>query len=166
MNISRETEELFVKWAEGAARREKCTNARPYGPHVLPLRKAIADYLQKLNGGERVEFVGQYKIRDYVKLSTDYAKAVARTTFAEAQIKATLDQCALCENDLVKVSHHGTDCEICRRHEGIIYSISGNDPKYPPLKEKPPFHLNCRHSLEPTSAAEIRVREREGKGGT
>jgi len=162
MNISRETEELFVKWALEAAGEAAKRQGRV---RALALRWKIQDHLERLNGG-KVEFVGSYRTKDYIKLSTDYAKAVARTTFAEAQIKATLDQCALCENDLVKVSHHGTDCEICRRHEGIIYSISGNDPKYPPLKEKPPFHLNCRHSLEPTSAAEIRVREREGKGGT
>lgn len=161
MEITKETEELFIKWAEEAARREKCTNARPYGPHVLPLRKRITDYLQGLAGGDVVKFVGQYKIQDYVKLHTDYAKAVARTTFSAEQTQATLDSCASNGNDLVEVWDVGTDCEICKRHEGIIYSISGNNPKYPPLKEKPPFHSNCRHGLMPTSEEAITVRAYE-----
>jgi hypothetical protein len=159
MNISQKTEELFVKWAEQAAREAAKREGRV---RVLPLRWKIIDYLQKLNGGDVVEFVGQYKVRDYVKLSTDYAKMVARTTFAEAQTQATLDQCTRYENDLVQVSHHGTDCAICKEYEGKIYSISGNDPKCPKLEKKPPFHGNCEHGLNPTSEEAIRVREREG----
>jgi len=159
MKITKETEELFIKWAQEAAKEAAKREGRV---RVLALRWKIQDHLERLNGG-KVEFVGLYRTKDYIKLSTDYAKALARTTFAEAQTQATLDQCARYENDLVQVSHHGTDCEICKRHEGVIYSISGNDPKYPPLKEKPPFHLNCGHGLNPTSEEAIRVREREGE---
>ena len=157
MNISRETEELFVKWALEAAGEAAKREGRV---RVLALRWKIQDHLERLNGG-KVEFVGSYRTKDYIKLSTDYAKAVARTTFREAQTTATLDQCARFENDLVQVWDIGTDCEICRRHEGVIYSISGNNPKYPPLKEKPPFHLNCRHGLDSTSEEAIRVRASE-----
>jgi hypothetical protein len=91
-----------------------------------------------------------------------YAEMVARTTLAEAQTQATLDQCALYENDLVKVSDHNTICDICKEYEGNIYSLSGNDPDYPMLDESCPFHPNCQHGLLPTSIEEIRVREREG----
>jgi hypothetical protein len=91
-----------------------------------------------------------------------YAEMVARTTLAEAQTRATLDECALYEEDLVKVSIHGTVCDICKESEGNIYSLSGNDPEYPMLDEPCPFHPNCQHGLLPTSIEEIRVREREG----
>ena len=148
MNISRETEELFVKWALEAAGEAAQRQGRV---RVLALRWKIQDHLERLNGG-KVEFVGSYRTKDYINLSTDYAKAVAQTTFREGQIQATLDQCARYGNDLVEISDHNTDCELCQQYEGKIYSLSGNDPKYPPLKEKPPFHLNCQHSMLPTSA--------------
>jgi len=160
MNISRETEELFVKWALEAAGEAAKRQGRI---RVLALRWKIQDHLERLNGG-KVEFVGSYRTKDYIKLSTDYAKAVAQTTFREAQTQATLDQCARYENDLVQVSHHGTDCETCKQYEGKTYSISGNNPKYPKLEGKPPFHLNCRHGLDPTSEEAVSVREREGGG--
>jgi hypothetical protein len=91
-----------------------------------------------------------------------YARMVARTTLREAQTQATLDLCATYENDLVEVSYHGTDCDICLEYEGKVYSLSGNDPNYPVLDEQPPFHPNCKHDILPTSEAEISVREREG----
>jgi hypothetical protein len=86
-----------------------------------------------------------------------YAKMVARTSLAEAQTQATLDLCTIYENDLVQVSSHGTDCDICLEYEGNIYSISGNDPNYPKLEEWAPFHPNCRHDIEATSEAEIKT---------
>jgi len=79
----------------------------------------------------------------------------------ETQTKATLDLCRKYENDLVQVSSHGTDCEVCKEFEGKVYSISGTHPLYPKLERKPPFCPGCRHSILPTSEEEIEVRKRE-----
>ena len=87
-----------------------------------------------------------------------YAKMVARTTMRDSQTAATLDNCKRYENDLVEVSSHGTDCEICLPYEGNVYSVSGTSSKYPHLSEDPPFHPNCLHSILPTSEEEIHVR--------
>jgi hypothetical protein len=121
------------------------------------LKKAIMDRLRELVGDENFIQIGErmYNLKSY-------AEMVARTTLAEAQTQATLDQCALYENDLVKVSVHGTICDICKEYEGNIYSLSGNDPDYPMLDESCPFHPNCQHGLLPTSEAAISVMEREG----
>jgi len=154
MNISQETEELFVKWAEGAAKREK-------GILVLPLRKKIKDYLQRLyTGGGVLTFVGNYKIRDYIKLHTDYAKLFHRTEIIKADTLATLEECAHDKNDLVEVWDIGTVCAICKEYEGKVYSISGDDPKYPVIPALPPFHLGCLHRIRPTSDEVIADRER------
>jgi len=120
------------------------------------LKKQIMDRLRELVGDENFIQIGE---RMY-NLGA-YARMVARTTIREAQTQATLDLCARYENDLVEVSYHGTDCDICLEYEGNTYSLSGNDPEYPMLDEQPPFHPNCKHSIIPVSEAEIRVRERE-----
>jgi hypothetical protein len=116
------------------------------------LQKQIMDLLRQQVGDENFIQIGDrmYNLRAY-------AKMVARTSLAEAQTQATLDQCALYENDLVQVSVHQTVCDICLEYEGNIYSISGNDPNYPKLEEWAPFHPNCGHGMEPTSEAEIEV---------
>jgi hypothetical protein len=121
------------------------------------LKKQIMERLRQLVGDENFIQIGErmYNLRSY-------AEMVARTTLREAQTRATLDLCTRYENDLVEVSYHGTDCDICLEYEGKTYSLSGNDPEYPILDEQPPFHPNCKHSILPTSEAEIRVREREG----
>lgn len=88
-----------------------------------------------------------------------YARMVARTEMGNAQSRATLDLCNQYENDLVQVSDHQTDCEICIVFEGNIYSISGHDPDYPVLEEEPEYHPNCKHRLLPTSREAIKARE-------
>lgn len=64
--------------------------------------------------------------------------------------------------DLVEVSSHNTDCDICKEFEGKVYSISGKHKEYPKLERKPPFHPGCRHYITPTSEDIINFRkERE-----
>ena len=51
--------------------------------------------------------------------------------------------------DLVKISKHNGSCKICQKYENKIYSISGNDSKYPklPFNEHLNLHPNCFHIL-------------------
>jgi hypothetical protein len=81
----------------------------------------------------------------------------------EAQTKASLESCRQYENDLVQVSIHQTDCEICMEFENRIFSISGKHPIYPKLVKKPPFHLGCRHCILPTSEAGIALKKERGE---
>lgn len=140
---------LLEKWAE-----EAVTKGRARGW----LSSKIHDYLiENLKEDTVFQIDGQtYKPKKY-------AEMVARTALREAQTKATLESCRQYENDLVEVSIHPTDCEICRVFEGRIFSISGTHPTYPKLEKKPPFHLGCRHSILPTSEAAIEVRNEYGE---
>jgi len=126
------------------------------------LKKEIMDILRGYTTKENfIKIMGKDGIERMYNLRS-YSEMVAQTTLAQAQTQATIDQCALYENDLVQVSSHGTVCDICKEYEGNIYSLSGNDPDYPMLDEPCPFHPNCAHGLEPTTEANIRYREREG----
>ena len=60
-----------------------------------------------------------------------YCSMVSRTTSRQAEVAAVLS--ADPEQDLYKISSHGTTCKICAPLEGRVYSRSGNDPDFPPL---------------------------------
>lgn len=83
-----------------------------------------------------------------------YAEMVARTTAREASNQATIDQVQKLGLDLVKMSSHATACAVCIPLENRVYSISGNDKRFPPLSVafQPPYaniHPNCAHVVAP-----------------
>lgn len=138
--------ELVQKWSETAIKEEQARGT---------LQAKIRDYLFDALEDEQFITIGNraYNVRRYAKL-------VARTELRFAQTDATLGLCEVYDNDLVEVSDHATDCDICEEFEGEIYSISGKSREYPALKESPPFHPNCKHSILPTSAEAIEIRRR------
>lgn len=96
-----------------------------------------------------------------------YCAMVSRTTSRQAEVLAVLT--ADPEQDLYRISSHGTTCAICAPFEGRVYSKSGTNPDYPPLaaafgKQDPAgpdtlantwlnLHPNCLHSILPYSEA-------------
>jgi len=89
-----------------------------------------------------------------------YARLVARTRIRKIQSDATINSCREFDNDLVEVSDHNTETEICKPFEGQIYSLNGTTPGYDILSESPPYHPNCFHFIRPTTLAVIRAKER------
>ena len=122
------------------------------------LTKQMADYL-RTNLIAKDEFI---EINGRMYRLSKYAQLVAQTELRNAQTGATLDLCKQYDNDLVQVSDHSTDCELCQEYEGNIYSISGTSMSYPMLTASPPYHPRCQHSLLPTSEEAIEIRERWG----
>lgn len=88
---------------------------------------------------------GKYHYRPHY-----YAEMVARTKFHQAHSQASLMQAANYGTDLVEISDHNTTTAICIPFEGNIYSVSGADPRFPPLSDTPPYHPNCLHLMFPT----------------
>lgn len=78
-----------------------------------------------------------------------YAEMVARVKFHEAQSSAALAQAVNYKTDLMVVSSHNTQTEICQEFEGKIFSISGKDSRFPVLTTFSPFHVNCLHLMFP-----------------
>lgn len=60
-----------------------------------------------------------------------YCAMVSRTTSRQAEVLAVLT--ADPEQDLYRISSHGTTCALCAPYEGRVYSKSGTNPDYPPL---------------------------------
>jgi len=119
------------------------------------LSKKVFDYL--LN---QIDDEGFVEINGKFYNPRKYAKMVARTEIRKAQTEATKDLCQQYNNDLIQVSDHGTDCEICQEIEGNIYSLSGRDPEYEMMPIDFPPHPNCLHSILPVSREAIEARKR------
>lgn len=83
-----------------------------------------------------------------------YAEMVARSTTREATNRGTLNQLEALGYDLVQVSNHNSPCPLCAQYEGKVYSISGDDKRFPPLDdmfdgEFCNIHPNCQHVVTP-----------------
>jgi len=89
-----------------------------------------------------------------------YADLVAKTRLRVVQTEAVLNTCKEFDNDLVQVSDHGCDCQLCLEYEGNIYSLSGRSSAYPYLDSYPPWHSRCQHNISPTSEVALEARER------
>lgn len=62
-----------------------------------------------------------------------YCSMVSRTTSRQAEVLSVLT--ADPEQDLYRISSHGTTCALCAPYEGRVYSKSGTSPDYPPLSD-------------------------------
>lgn len=91
-----------------------------------------------------------------------YAKMVARTRLRTVQSDAIRNMAKQFDNDLIEISSHGTDDDICREFEGNTYSLSGKTPGYEKMPSDgwPPYHPNCEHFASPTSVGAIETRGR------
>lgn len=121
-----------------------------------PETKAWRDIVMN---GQLVEVNGRHFTPDY------YAELVARTRYHEVQSLATLDVADNAGSDLVVISNHNTTTPMCQEHEGVVYSISGNDPDYPALVDYPPFHPNCLHTMHVTFKWAVAMGGMGMKGG-
>ena len=72
----------------------------------------------------------RYKNGNMVNI-TAYSQMVARTTAVEALNTGRFNQLRTDNYDLVKMSEHFGACPICGPLQGRVYSISGNDNRYP-----------------------------------
>lgn len=82
-----------------------------------------------------------------------YVEMAARTTSTEATNLGLTNQLQSMNRDLVQMTTHVDTCEVCAALQGRVYSISGNDPRYPPLSravgDYHTVHPNCRHRFVP-----------------
>jgi len=81
-----------------------------------------------------------------------YAKMVSRTILTGAQVDGTANQMAMNGDDLVIVSDHFGESDLCRPWENEILSVNGMYPGYTSLSDAKAgglFHPNCRHVIDP-----------------
>ena len=115
-------------------------------------KSILAHFAELIGDGKFININGRnYDLKKY-------AKMVGRTRLRKTQSQATANLAKQYDNDLVEISDHETETEICEPYEGNVYSLYGNTPGYEVLSEYPPFHPNCMHSMFPTSIEALELR--------
>lgn len=96
------------------------------------------------------------KVRHYTMKA--YGRMVATAKMRQASTEGVVATCEQIGNTLVQVSIHTGSCAICLPYQGKVYSITGNDPDFPPLESRPPWHPHCRHVLLPVTREALEAR--------
>ena len=80
-----------------------------------------------------------------------YAEMATRSAVIRSSVAGKLEKFAAAGEDLVVVSDHWEECDLCREWEGKVLSRSGSTPGYPTVDEAEAeglFHTNCRHTVD------------------
>lgn len=84
-----------------------------------------------------------------------YSEMVVRTTTREAVVQGQVQRMADAGVNLARVSQHASSCSICRPFEGRLISLDGSLTEFQGQSVAdtsiglPPYHPNCRHTIEP-----------------
>lgn len=121
------------------------------GGTIVDMKKSMVKRLQD-QGFMTVQYGSGSNARQ-VPLDV-YAMLCARSTTREAG--NTAREIQLTENgyDLIEMTEHFPTCEVCAALQGKVFSISGNDKRFPPLSMAyrdgyHNVHPNCRHVMVP-----------------
>lgn len=87
-----------------------------------------------------------------------YSELIARTRTREATSRGTINTCLRYSVDLVQWDTHSEICEYCQQFAGRVYSLTGTDPDFPMLLQKPPLHPNCKCIISPTTRTTLEDR--------
>lgn len=99
-----------------------------------------------------------------------YAQMATRTVTREAVVQGSMARMAAHGVSLARVSIHAGSCEICRPYEGRLVDLGGDTRDYQgePVMDSsvlPPFHPNCRHTLQPFAARIEEIRQQLASAG-
>lgn len=78
-----------------------------------------------------------------------YMANVIHYHMRKAHVEGALNKSADVGVDLVYVNKVGITCDICAKYQGRVYSVSGQDDRFPRLEARPPYHGHCVHNLTP-----------------
>ena len=118
------------------------------GAPIGRVRNIIEEELKKDNP----EMVVKYANGAKMPLSS-YAEMLARTSRIESSNTGAFDRCKQLGIDLVYCPPVPDCCPYCKKFEDKVYSISGNDKRFPALYETALqrgyniMHPNCRHEF-------------------
>jgi len=150
---------LTTEALETARRPELITRQMTKRLDKLVIKKyGTTEWIQKKAIQKKLEDVAHFKIFSGDKVGKNvflretrftpktYSQMYARTRATQAHVKATINQSLVEGLNAVQISSHGTLTDICKPHEGQIYSMREfiDDPSL-----QPPYHPNCLHIANP-----------------
>ncbi|MCM3573291.1 phage minor capsid protein [Mesobacillus subterraneus] len=75
-----------------------------------------------------------------------YMANVIHFNMRKAHVEGSINKQTEAGFDLVYINKVGITCDRCAKYQGRVYSLSGEDKRFPKLEVKPPFHGWCVHS--------------------
>lgn len=75
-----------------------------------------------------------------------YMANVIHYNMRKAHVEGSINKQTEAGFDLVYINKVGITCDRCAKYQGRVYSLSGEDKRFPKLEVKPPFHGWCVHS--------------------
>ncbi len=129
---------------------EQAEKENPYGATV----GGVKDIIQKTLAEENSSMIITYNNGAQMPLPK-YAEMLARTSRIMSANTGAFDRCKQLGIDLVRCTTVPGCCPYCKKYEGKVYSISGNDKRFPALYETALqrgyniMHPNCRHEFIP-----------------
>lgn len=93
-----------------------------------------------------------------------YSEMATRSAVIRSSLAGKAAKYEAAGQDLVIVSDHWEECELCAEWEGKVLSLRGETKGYPTLDDAEAeglFHPNCRHSYAPYVKGLTRIPERQ-----
>lgn len=92
-----------------------------------------------------------------------YAEMAVRTSTREAVVQGSVNRMVAHDVNLARVSIHPDSCTTCKPFEGRLVDLGGSTADFDgePVMDAsrlPPFHPNCRHTLQPFASRIERIR--------
>ncbi len=150
-----QTENLVAEAQETAQKAALRSMGLDAAQHKIDTVGTITDMQQELV--KRLEATGILKVelgsgKHKREMSiTNYAHLVARSTSREVGNTARINQMSANGFDLVEIPPHYPTCEICAILQDRVYSISGEDKRFPHLSKAigvyKNIHPHCRHVI-------------------
>ncbi len=129
--------------------RDQVTTILAEGKISGDARKAIADKI----AGRLKEGLVALVDRGGRRWSLEtYANMLTRTMLVKTANEGLSNRLVKNGYDLVQVSDHAAECDLCHPWEGKILTLSGKNPSYKTVDQATQeglFHPNCRHRLLP-----------------
>lgn len=97
-----------------------------------------------------------------------YSEMVVRTTTREAVVQGQVLRMASHGVNVARVSMHASACKICQPYEGRLISLDGSVTEFQGVAvgdasvPLPPYHPNCRHTIEPVVLEIEQLRQEMG----
>lgn len=108
------------------------------------------DYFRLIS---QLEGINEHEYASYLKETiNEYNPSILSRELQDIEYTSnTIARANSIGSDLVELPYLGCTCEECAKYQGRVYSISGNDKRYPKLpdkiKETGKVHPGCSHRL-------------------
>ena len=121
--------------------------ASEFATGVMNTRQAVGEALQRFADEGITGFIDR---GGHHWTLENYSEMAVLTAIERSTLSGYVDTMQSYDYDLAVIDGHAGSCPVCAAWEGVIVSVSGNNPDYPSLDEaegEGVFHPRCVHGI-------------------